>query len=355
MALTIVCIFAAAKASIITMTKERQSNFELLRLMAMLMILMLHFDGAALGLPLPEQYWSCEDWLKTLIESWSIIGVNLFVMISGYFGIRLTSSRLISYVGMCIFYSVGIYLLWLLFSPAAASTTRRWLDAVLVFSHGDLWFVRDYLMLMLLAPLLNGGLQSLDRRQLGILMISLAIINCYFGWWNNGKVNPTGYCLMQLISLYILGHWLRKIRLSSKSATVLWLMGYGLTVVMAAFMSSAKSYAYNSPAVILASVGMFMIFANVRLRSRGINALASHSFAVYLIHKNPYVWILLKHNIISQLNNSAEGAVFLLYMAVLTLIVYSGSIAVDKVRSTILARLTAVMKKYRKITRHPQP
>lgn len=326
------------------MERKRQANFELLRIVAMLMILTVHFDGAALGLPLPAAHWEITDWIKTLVESLSIIGVNLFVMISGYFGIRLTPKRLTAYIGMCLFYSLGIYVLWLALSAKVVFTVKGALDALLVFSHGDLWFVRDYLFLMLLAPLINAGLDALDRRSLNTLMISLVVINCYFGWWNGGIVNPTGYCLMQLISVYILGYWLRGIRLSMLYSAAIWLSGYALTIIMAMYMPSTKTYAYNSPAVIAASVGVFMLFANLRICSRAINGVARHTFAVYLIHKDPYVWRMLKYDVILPLYENTDGLRFMISISLFTLFVYVACIAIDCVRSMNVTYLLKILK-----------
>lgn len=324
--------------------RMRQSNFELLRIVAMLMILMVHFDGASLGLPVPASHWESADWIKTLVEALSIIGVNLFVMISGYFGIRLTAKRLTAYIGMCLFYSLGIYVLWLVLSPQALFTAKGAIDALLVFSHGDLWFVRDYLLLMLLSPLLNAGLSALDRRSQNTLIISLVVINCYFGWWNGGAVNPTGYCLMQLISVYILGYWLRGVKLSSLPAAAIWLSGYVLTIIMAMYMPSSKAYAYNSPSVIAASVGMFMLFADIRISSSAINHIARHTFAVYLIHKDPYVWRMLKFDVIVPLYNNTDGFRFMISISLFTVFVYAACIAIDYVRSVNVTNLLKILK-----------
>lgn len=70
---------------------QRQSNIELLRIVSMLLILIVHIDGASLGLPQPMgdiTSITTRDWWRLIVESISIIGVNCFVLILGYFGIR---------------------------------------------------------------------------------------------------------------------------------------------------------------------------------------------------------------------------------------------------------------------------
>ena len=65
--------------------KVRESQFELLRIVAMAMILMVHFNGVVMEkfLPVTAQPF-VHLWGAELLESMAIIGVNLFVLISGY-------------------------------------------------------------------------------------------------------------------------------------------------------------------------------------------------------------------------------------------------------------------------------
>lgn len=66
----------------------RQSNLELLRIVSMLFIIMLHIGAASIGLPAPLQTTTSRDIWVLIVESFSIIGVNCFALISGYFGIK---------------------------------------------------------------------------------------------------------------------------------------------------------------------------------------------------------------------------------------------------------------------------
>ena len=70
---------------------QRQSNMELLRIVAMLAVIAVHLDGASLGLPSPQaniSLLSRDDWWRLAMEAVTIVGVNCFTLISGYFGIR---------------------------------------------------------------------------------------------------------------------------------------------------------------------------------------------------------------------------------------------------------------------------
>ena len=70
-------------------TKVRQSNLELLRIVAMFLVLMVHANFLSLKAPIHEDGIDCFVILKCFVQSISIVCVNVFILISGYFGIKL--------------------------------------------------------------------------------------------------------------------------------------------------------------------------------------------------------------------------------------------------------------------------
>ena len=92
------------------MVKKREANFECLRVIAMIMIITLHYLSK--GDLLPEyigvkQY---GDMLYWLLECICAISVNIFVLISGYFWCEKEWKwkRVISFWFQVIFYSILI-------------------------------------------------------------------------------------------------------------------------------------------------------------------------------------------------------------------------------------------------------
>ena len=68
------------------------------------------------------------------------------------------------------------------------------------------------------------------------------------------------------------------------------LVYYLLRVEGRMFPPVPSVYAYNSPFLMVASVGCLCMFLNMEIRSKAINFVAMSTFGVYLIHCNPYVW-----------------------------------------------------------------
>ncbi len=93
--------------------KDRQLNYELLRILAMLMIVCLHYlsKGGFLGVPAREQI-SVSGYAAWLIEAFCLVAVNVYVLISGYFGgvseTKDVLKRPLKIWKQVIFYSVTI-------------------------------------------------------------------------------------------------------------------------------------------------------------------------------------------------------------------------------------------------------
>lgn len=105
--------------------KQRNSAIEMLRILSMMMVLMVHFVGATFGLPTREQLYALDSGVlwKDVLESLSIVGVNCFVLISGYYGIKATRRRLLDFT------------LWCLFASLLADALRRVVWQTVLWAH----------------------------------------------------------------------------------------------------------------------------------------------------------------------------------------------------------------------------
>lgn len=312
------------------------SNIELLRIVSMAMVLAVHFTGAAFGLPSPDDLSSPTAMMlgKNVVETLTIVGVNCFILISGFFGIRATWKGLLGFTFTCLFASVVVFMLYSV--ESGFSWGFLW-ESVCIYSCTDLWFVPAYLVLYLLSPVLNAGLKSLDRRKLFLFLGGLLFVNVYLGWMRGGKVNPYGYNEMQMILMYSIG-WLLRRELPALSAISVkgWIAVYLVcsagTFFTAFFLPSRETFAYNAPFVIMASVSFFLIFAVMRpFHSKAVNWVASSAFMVYLLHKPPFIWNKLR-GYLKMFYDDYSYPVFLLCVAGLFVGVFAVSILVDKMR-----------------------
>jgi len=146
---------------------ERDSNFELLRLLAMWFILVYHFISFFI-VKLDDNP------IYKTIQLPLHVAVICFVLISGYFHIK-TSLR-----GLCKL----ILPLIIIYLPLTAYAYFNHTSGVgkmdfLFFSHSPYWFIRTYACLFLMAPVLNWFLTSNTRRI--YFLIVAGVLSIYLG------------------------------------------------------------------------------------------------------------------------------------------------------------------------------
>ena len=162
----------------------RETGIELLRILAMLGIMASHFAcyGAGGGGAGAGGLW------LALLQAGGKLGVDIFVLISGYFLIKapaVRTEKALRLWAAMFFYSLGLYLLGVgcglvpfgrmaLLEHLMPLCTSRW------------WFASCYLLLYLLSPFLNRLLGALRReeylRLLGLGLVFWCLLPCLTGY-----------------------------------------------------------------------------------------------------------------------------------------------------------------------------
>lgn len=163
------------------MSKSRQSNMELLRIIAMFLILIVHSDYYSLGEPVRSDIIDAPvaSVTRVAIESFSLICVNLFIFISGWFGIKLQRHKIASLLFQIAYFYFGIYIIALL--SGYASVDFHSIKLLLLLTKHN-WFIPAYLLLCILAPVLNTFIDSSSRANFRTVLISFFVIQTWCGW-----------------------------------------------------------------------------------------------------------------------------------------------------------------------------
>lgn len=148
------------------MKKERLSNFELLRIVCILLILTMH----SMSQVNTSELSTANVYLSHVVSSVGNIGVSCFLLISGYFGVRFKLQRFVQLVVLTTFYTVFVYLF-----QNGFMIDKGILKAVLVVPLYDNWFITCYLLLMLFAPYLNMFIHGLSKTQY-VKMLAIGIV-----------------------------------------------------------------------------------------------------------------------------------------------------------------------------------
>ncbi|MCD7805818.1 MAG: acyltransferase, partial [Lachnospiraceae bacterium] len=196
--------------------KKRQSNFEALRLIAMALVVTLHYlSKGNILLPLSSQL-GLLDRVAYLLEAAAIVAVNVYVLLTGYFMCqsRFRLGRLLQIVLQVWFYSLVIPLILGAAGVLELSglTTYDWLMLMFPLNMEHYWFLTAYVLLVLLTPLLNRAIAVMNQKQLAMaaILVTLpqsllkSVLPVTF------TTDDNGYGVLWFVALYLIAAYLRK-------------------------------------------------------------------------------------------------------------------------------------------------
>lgn len=276
----------------------RKSNIELLRVVLMLMILFLHANYLSFGTPsiANDGYIGCG--LRTLSESLCNVAVDVYVLISGFFGIKFKKRGLLS-----LLYQVGFFSTLVLFINILLGNHSVIMMAEQFITGSAYWFVVSYVGLYILSPVLNAFIETVSKKTFKeILLIYLAFVFIYGFLMGKGSF-AGGYSLLSFVALYMIARYVRlypnRYTMFKKCTDLSVYFFFSLLIaitlyVVAMFKPEAilsvqgRLLAYHNPLTIVAAVYLFLFFSKLKLTSKTINFIAASSFSVYLLHCNDH-------------------------------------------------------------------
>lgn len=315
----------------------RQSNIELLRIISIFFVLIGHAFGVVLGLPGSHDIDAepLTSFLRILLGAVALGGVNIFVLISGWFGIHPCKKGLAKYIYQVAFLLWGIYVAAMLSGKADLNIDG--IKTSLGIYEGY-WFVMAYLGMYLLSPVLNAFADHATKRQFQTLLIGFYLFQCYY-CWIMGMVNYfNGYSITFFCGLYLTARYFRlyPIQFLERYAWSIYLvitlfLAVAATVGIRLAGSPLKLLRYDNPLEIVASVCFLLGFLHIKLQSRGINALAKSCFAVYIIHFNPFVFPYFRMGV-EWIDRSCNSVLFIIAIFLYLIIVYFICSVIDGLR-----------------------
>lgn len=323
--------------------KYRQSNIELLRIMAMILVLAVHVNYLPLGHPTQADFLASPAATTTRVtfEAISVICVNLFVMISGWFSIKPSIKGFVSFMYQFLFIGVGIYAVAKL---AGYPEYGGELKYSTIFLEKGYWFVGSYIGLYILAPVINRFVETVSERQLRLLLIAFFAFEAIFGCVGNIRDIVRGYSTFSFIGLYMLARYCRLYLTEISSTTLVWLYILSLTANIAIgfvpilnlsgtinAVATNIFLAYTNPLSIIQAACLLMIFSRMKIKSRTINFFAASSFAVYLVHIHDGIFPLYK-KMATTLFASYSSWQYLIAIAIGIAGWYAIGVAIDQLR-----------------------
>ncbi len=285
-------------------------GIDLFRIVSMMMVVTLHVlgHGGILSAAVSVNYW-----VLWLLEIMVFCAVNCYALISGYVGVcaKYKLSNLVVLWLRVLFYTVSITLICKCLFPESVDT-RTLVSAFFPVISNHYWYFSSYVLLFLLIPVLNEGLNRLSKESLGFILLAIitgasllrpfvrllggdvfALLDGYSAWW--------------LMILYLIGGYIRKYGLFNKLKShrtviffVLYIASASITLlsklcigfiskrVLGAVQYDGLLVHFQSITILAEAVFLLLAFEHIktgRLFSKILVFLSPLTFGVYLIHE----------------------------------------------------------------------
>lgn len=364
----------------------RMANLELLRCVAMMMVVIMHYLGKGnLLADLTEPQLTGTELAAWLLEAFCIVAVNVYMFISGFF--LCTSSfkvsRLIQLWLQVWVYSVGIGLLGALTGVMTGTDVDIHFMLTLLFpvSMGHYWFMTAYVFLYLMLPFVGTAVRRMDKRQLqaalALLLFAFCIIKSVLPV--RFETDGQGYDCLWYLCVFVTAAYVRRFGggFLEKRRLGPVLYGGGCLLIFAATLLLRRIYLrsgsldtmlkfcmeYNHILPFLAAIGLFLIFYRIKIHGKAailINRVAPYTLGVYLLHENlglRYTWQnwLGAGKAAEAMKEGSAGAfgLLLFWTAAATAAVFVCGVLADVLRKRVFGILHRVLMRagiYRKLT-----
>lgn len=325
----------------------RESNFELLRNLSMLMVLVIHANFICLQRPMTDDL--IADPISTsfryFIESLGIVCIDVFVLISGWFRIHTTTKRVVKFVFQVLFFFGGGYLVCLVLGMTKLSL-NGFLNTI-AFTRWD-WFIKSYAFLFIIGPVLNTFLDYASEKQIKSVVIAFFLFQSTYGWIGGGsRFFVNGYGPLSFIGLYLLANYTRRVSTIGRSVLFnfpkhIYLLIYFVsailnTLISLAFLRAGRDfgqiiYAYCNPLIIIGALSLFLFFSKLRIKQNSfINWLGASSFSVYLLHSQINLRDVFTQ-VIVKLDSMFIGVFSVGVVFLFLLVTFLVSVIVDQIR-----------------------
>lgn len=369
--------------------KERQSNFEVLRIFSMLLIVFHHLCQHGLWFPIGTDL-SANLFLSQCFYSWTgQLGNWLFILTSGYFVSKSEFSwKKVFKIWFQIFsisLAIGITLFLTkipligfsntdyeslgFFEAAKPMSFKDLIRSFLPTLFGNNWFASAYLLFYMFTPFLNESLKVFDEKKHKSLIVLMIVVGTIIymiygqGFFKEGNLYYfiLGYYISSYIRLYnpkFLNN--QKINLFVSIVFsicfIIWIYLVLYFRYKVSFIDNhfdqvfSYPFALNRFPILICAIFVFSFFKNLKIRNNKIvNIITSTTFGIYLIHENLLLNKIIWHRIF-KFDNFMNSKFLFLYMLIATLVTFVCCSIVDLVRQNLIEKpMMKILFKHSKI------
>jgi hypothetical protein len=307
--------------------------------------------------------------------------IGCYFLVSKHYNFQKLKSVVLRVWRPTFFYSASTFLFGLIIGLYGLSLPGV-LQGFLPFISGNYWYVNDWIILILMSPILYSMFNALSRKQFAyliILTISIALI-CAWPFGYNAKINNTRSLISGFILVYAVTFFYKKFGMPLRSR---WLFLLGLMQPVGLLLSYALkaqnvkieilTFSWDKVAQtewdltgiffadlfsITTAVCFFICIDRLRgFRTRPIgklgicvNIAASTCFSVYLIHMSrfltPWLW---QHIVQAQQFEDTLLGYFYPWMCIFA--IFTTCAVIDLIRQVLVFRAKQIYAKYEALKR----
>ena len=292
-------------------------NIDILRIFAFAFIVMLHTLNRQYGLAV---------WMSgyAVIS----IGVNLFIMISGYLLLDRTETvkeffrkRFFSILPLFIIFNI----IYIYFYNHSFITIKK-------ISASHFWYIYMILGLYLLTPWLRKVLQYAEKETFYVVVLWFLcnVLNPYMQFFRFPKIPFSHFPITGFIGYYILGYYLKKYRYKLEKIPFICVIGVYITGFLISVLSTkyvlvttgnriSDFFDKNSLGTFFMSVSFFIFWIkfNFKNRNKVIRMISDSTYFAYLIH------IIILHYVIKISDEMIFKSVATIIISIITGILYN--------------------------------
>ncbi len=343
-------------------SKKWNISIELLRIISMIMIIILHFFTYSNVIPQSNTI-SAFNISSTIIHTICNVAVNCYILISGYFCInsKFKASKLYKIISEVFLYSILIYVLMLVTKQISFSF-KELIYSFLPTLTRQYWFVTCYVGTYIISPIIRFISEKINKTEhktillIGFLLFVL-YYNLFFFCDNLNFGGATG--IVWFVYLYFWGIYFQKYY--QKDYSYKNFINYGILVLLSLasripfwiiyfltkkniFLQGASIFdsVYNSIFPFLTSIFLFKAFLNLKIKKANLKVvrfLSSSTFAVYILHENPYLRNIIWKTIDFNSLVGESSIKLIIYTFTVSIIIFLIGIIIDKMFKLVVNKI----------------
>lgn len=352
-----------------TVKKERQSGLELLKILAIILIITAHVmntisTNTNIFANVPEAFCNLnvtsnnpQKIFLIVLKYFTWAGNYIFMICTAWFLIDSHKTKKNKVLNLILdVFIISIFFLILLSISGIKIEKNLIIKSIFPTIFANNWYITCYIIIYMIHPLLNIIIENIGKRKL--LLLDIALIFIYFGlcWIKEDLLFCTGFVIF--LTIYFLTAYMKKYMIkftkNTKQNKLATLVSAILIIVIALLFNTLGNnieFFHNklvlcsrsNPLLLLFSFSLFNIFKEMKFISKPINYISSLSMLIYIIHENLLIKIYIRPLIYVEMFNKFGHHMLVLQVFGFVILIFIASIIASILYKETIQKITKKM------------